>query len=113
MQCLGKSPLTALLPNDIKQKIQDAKTTYESQCAAASSPITIDIGTAFKTGSSSATTSASTVAASVTTVVSTPTTTLSSTGSVSTAVSSVGAGYVHAPCFGIAAAAAIAVFAAI
>ena len=109
MQCLGKSPLTALLPNDIKQKIQDEKTIYESQCAAASSPITIDIGSAFKTESSSATTSASTAAAPVTTVVSTPTTTLSS---VSTAVSSVGAGYVHAPSFGIAAA-VIAVFAAI
>ena len=115
MQCLGNSPLSALLTNEIKQQIQIAKTTFESQCAAASSPITIDIGTAFKTGSS---TSASTSAATASTPTptqapasaSTPTATSSSTSSVSTTVSS---GYVHAPSFGIAAAAAIAVFAAI
>lgn len=110
MQCLGNSPLSALLTNEIKQQIQIAKTTYERQCAAASSPITIDIGTAFKTSSTSVSTSAATASTPTPTQASaSASTTLSSAGSVSTTVSS---GYVHAPSFGIAAAAAIAAFAA-
>jgi hypothetical protein len=113
MRCIGNSPLTALLTNDIKQRIQDAKTTYESQCAAGGSPITLDIGSAFSAASSASTAAASTTLARASTSISIPTATLSSTGSVSTAVSSTGAGYVHAPSFAIAAAAAMAVFAAV
>lgn len=111
MQCFGTSPLAALLTNDTKQKIQDAKANYESQCTAASSPVTVDIGGAFSVGPS--TTSASTSASASTPAATTPTTTLGSTGSPSPGVSTTGAGYVNAPSFGMVAAAIIGVFASI
>ena len=111
MQCIGKTPLTAFLTDQIKQKIQEAKQSYESQCDAAGSHITVDIGSAFSVESStanSASVAASTLHPASTSA--TPTSTLSSTGSPSPTT---GAGYVNAPSFGMAAAAAIVVFAAI
>jgi len=104
-QCIATLLPTALLTNPVKQKIQDGITYYESQCAAAGSPVTVDLGNTFKIEST--TTPALAAAAA------TPTTTLSSTGSPSPSISMTGTGYVIAPSFEMAVAVVIAVFAAI
>jgi len=104
MQCIGKWIPPPLLTDPIKQKIQDAMTSYESQCTAAGSPITVDFGSAFQITSTMTSTSPSGSA--------TPTSTRSSTGAPSPSTSKTGAGHARAPSFGMAAAAAIALFAA-
>ena len=110
MQCIGKSPLVALLTDPIKRTIQEVKTNYETQCNALGSPVTLDLGGAFALESSTANSASASASTSASASAST---TLSSTSSSSSSVPTTGAGHVNAPSLGIAAAAAVVIFAAI